>query len=155
MYVSIHRFPLFAWIAPTSVLNTHSIEAHPREKGLRSLVYILPLPSSHHVLAVTAAGWQDCRNRRPSSFLLQLHSSSLYRLQWFIRNQYPNESWRKCTYNIFTLHYLTPNDDYSGRTAPLTSKRCILYIYSTNTVLNILNMLYTLRFFLFKMQFVS
>jgi len=26
---------------------------------------------------------------------------------------------------------LTPNDDYSGRTAPLTSKRCILYIYST------------------------
>jgi len=28
---------------------------------------------------------------------------------------------------------LTPNDDYSGRTAPLTSKRCILCIYSTNT----------------------
>jgi len=28
---------------------------------------------------------------------------------------------------------LTPNDDYSGRTAPLTSKCCILYIYSTNT----------------------
>jgi len=24
-----------------------------------------------------------------------------------------------------------PNDHYSGRTAPLTSKRCILYIYST------------------------
>jgi len=28
---------------------------------------------------------------------------------------------------------LTPNDPYSGRTAPLTSKRCVLYIYSTNT----------------------
>jgi hypothetical protein len=27
---------------------------------------------------------------------------------------------------------LTPNDPYSGRTAPLTSKRCILYNYSTN-----------------------
>ena len=27
---------------------------------------------------------------------------------------------------------LTPNGHYSGRTAPLTSKRCILYIYSTN-----------------------
>ena len=27
---------------------------------------------------------------------------------------------------------LTPNDDFIGRTAPLTSKRCILYIYSTN-----------------------
>jgi len=27
---------------------------------------------------------------------------------------------------------LTPNDPYSGRTAPLTSMRFILYIYSTN-----------------------
>ena len=27
---------------------------------------------------------------------------------------------------------LTPNDPYMGRTAPLTSKRCILYIYSKN-----------------------
>jgi len=27
---------------------------------------------------------------------------------------------------------LTPNDPYSDRTASLTSKRCILYIYSTN-----------------------
>ena len=27
---------------------------------------------------------------------------------------------------------LKPNEPYSGRTAPLTSKRCILYIYSTN-----------------------
>ena len=27
---------------------------------------------------------------------------------------------------------LTPDDLYMSRTAPLTSKRCILYIYSTN-----------------------
>ena len=27
---------------------------------------------------------------------------------------------------------LKPNDAYIGRTAPLTSRRCILYIYSTN-----------------------
>jgi hypothetical protein len=27
---------------------------------------------------------------------------------------------------------LTPKDHYSGRTAPLTFKRCILYIYSIN-----------------------
>jgi len=27
---------------------------------------------------------------------------------------------------------LKPNDPYRGRTAPLTSKRCILYTYSTN-----------------------
>ena len=30
------------------------------------------------------------------------------------------------------VNRLTPNDPYMGRTAPLISKRCILYIYSTN-----------------------
>jgi len=30
------------------------------------------------------------------------------------------------------LNLLKPNDPYRGRTAPLTSKRCIIYIYSTN-----------------------
>ena len=39
-------------------------------------------------------------------------------------------------YQLVTSHVvfnpLPPNDDYSGRTAPLTYKRCILYIYSTN-----------------------
>ena len=30
------------------------------------------------------------------------------------------------------VNHLTPSDPYSGRTAPLTSKRFILYIYSTN-----------------------
>jgi hypothetical protein len=94
------------------------------------------------------------------------------------------------------VNRLTLNDHYSGRTAALTSKRCILYIYSTNIgteyfkhgiyffflfkivcfiiltylvpvlvtfyifiqqiwVLNILNIVYTLSFFLFKMQFLS
>jgi len=33
----------------------------------------------------------------------------------------------------FAINPLTPNDFYSGRTAPLTSKRYVLYIYSTNT----------------------
>jgi len=40
-----------------------------------------------------------------------------------------------CVYIYIDIMYfnpLTPNEDYSGRTAPLTSKRCILYIYSTN-----------------------
>ena len=32
----------------------------------------------------------------------------------------------------FDIIPLTPNDPYRGRTAPLTSKRCILYIYLTN-----------------------
>jgi hypothetical protein len=33
---------------------------------------------------------------------------------------------------IVPINPLKPNDPYSGRTAPLISKRCILYIYSTN-----------------------
>ena len=33
--------------------------------------------------------------------------------------------------SVFNL--LMPNDDYSGHTAPLTFKCCIIYIYSTNT----------------------
>jgi thiosulfate reductase cytochrome b subunit len=31
-----------------------------------------------------------------------------------------------------TVNHLTPNGHFSGRTAPQTSRRCILYIYSTN-----------------------
>ena len=33
---------------------------------------------------------------------------------------------------IFLFNRLSPNDPYMGCTAPLTSKRFILYIYSTN-----------------------
>ena len=33
---------------------------------------------------------------------------------------------------MVSINPLTPNDNYKGRTAPLTSKHCILYIYSTN-----------------------
>jgi len=44
------------------------------------------------------------------------------------------ESCRRCLFTADPLlNLLTPNDPYNGRTAPLTSKRCILYIYSTNT----------------------
>jgi len=50
---------------------------------------------------------------------------------------------------------LTPNDHYSGRTAPLTSKRCILYIYSTNIGTEYFKHGIYSPFFPFKMQFVS
>ena len=46
---------------------------------------------------------------KPTQFVLHIHS-----------------------YVYFNLNHLSPNDPYRGRTAPLTSKRCILYIYSTN-----------------------
>jgi hypothetical protein len=57
--------------------------------------------------------------------------------------------------NVFVLYPLTTNCHYSGRTAPLTSRRCILNIYSTISVLNILNVLHNIRFSLFKMPFIS
>jgi len=51
-----------------------------------------------------------------------------------VRNKFLVNFWNStillCTPCIFNL--LTPNDHYSGRTAPLISKCCILYIYSTN-----------------------
>jgi len=40
--------------------------------------------------------------------------------------------WVTCKRLHLQENPLTPNDPYSGRTVRLTSKRCILYIYSTN-----------------------
>jgi len=37
-----------------------------------------------------------------------------------------------CPLFSLCVNILAPKDDYSGRTAPLTSKCCMLYIYSTN-----------------------
>ena len=45
------------------------------------------------------------------------------------------------------INPLTPNDLYRGHYAPLTSNRCILYIYSSNIGTEYLNTVYTLRFF--------
>ena len=54
------------------------------------------------------------------------------------------------------INPLTPNDLFMSRIAPLTSKRCILYIYSTNIGTEYFkHALYSPFFFLFKMQFVS
>ena len=53
------------------------------------------------------------------------------------------------------INHLTPNGHFSGRTAPLTF-RCRIFLFIQQIyVLYILNMLHTLRFFLFKMPFIS
>ena len=57
--------------------------------------------------------------------------------------------------NVFVINLLTPADSYSGCTAPLTSKCCILYIYSTNIDTEYFKHDIYSPFFLFKMQFVS
>ena len=50
---------------------------------------------------------------------------------------------------------LTPNDPHRGRTASLTYKVTFCVFIQQMKLLNTLNTVYTLRFFLFKMQFVS
>jgi hypothetical protein len=58
----------------------------------------------------------------------------------------------KCGWvHLLTFSPLTPNDPYRGHTAPLTSKHCILYIYSTNIGTEYFKHgVYTLCFFSFQ-----
>jgi hypothetical protein len=56
---------------------------------------------------------------------------------------------------VHWINRLTRNDPYMGRTALLTFKRCILYIYSTNIGTEYFKHALYSPFFLFKMQFVS
>ena len=49
--------------------------------------------------------------------------------------------------NCTAVNLLTPNVNYSGRTAPLTSKVAFYIFIQQIYVLNILNMVYTLLFF--------
>ena len=58
-------------------------------------------------------------------------------------------------YRVTFINLLTPNDPYMSRTAPLASKRCILYTYSTNIGTEYFKHALYSPFFLFKMQFVS
>ena len=60
---------------------------------------------------------------------------------------------RLCAFKV-ALILQTPNVNYSWRTAPLTSKRCTLYIYSTNISSEYFKHgIYFPFLFLFKMQF--
>jgi len=53
------------------------------------------------------------------------------------------------------FNHLTSNDPYRSRTAPLTSKHCILHNNSTNIGTEYFKHGVYSPFFLFKMQFVS
>ena len=49
--------------------------------------------------------------------------------------------------NLLNVNLLTPNVNYSGRTAPLTSKDVFYIFIQQKYVMSILNMVYTLLFF--------
>ena len=67
-------------------------------------------------------------------FILRMHGhtniKSYRRIECtiFKQSQKPEPEY----YSNLYLNRLTPNDQYMGRTAPLTYKCCILYIYSRN-----------------------
>ena len=74
---------------------------------------------------------------------------------WMDRQHNFVNVFRKLITLLHKINRLTPNDPYMGRTAPLTSKRCILYIYSTNIGTEYFKHALYSPFFLFKMQFGS
>ena len=66
-----------------------------------------------------------CERRESSPFVRRFCMKIIY-------HRY-TASYIACTQNLYTcLNPLTTNDNFRSRTAPLTSKRCVLYIYSTN-----------------------
>ena len=69
---------------------------------------------------------------RHSSYTCLHSRSASHLLSWTIRRCKSRSSTHVLTSFTTCLNHLTPNDTYMGRTAPLTSKLCILYIYSTN-----------------------
>jgi hypothetical protein len=82
-------------------------------------------------------------------YMIRLASSDLYATAHVLRIKL------KPLDSTLQLNHLTPNGHFSGRTAPLTY-RCYIFLFIQQIyILNILNMLHTLRFFLFKMLFIS
>ena len=101
-------------------------------------------PSSIETERAFSATKRICTEIR---FILNEHTTDCLR---FLRDYYTvfGQAVRK-------LNRLTPNDPYMGRIAPLTSKRSISYIYSTNIGTEYFKHALYSPFFLFKMQFVS
>jgi len=82
----------------------------------------------------------------------------MYQILLFRRFFYFLSSWSLNERFMFYYRYinpLKPNDPYRGGTAPLTSKRCILCIYSRNIGTEYFKRGIYSPFFLFKIQFVS
>ena len=80
------------------------------------------------------------------------YTSQLFRTVWTPKYVEIAGEWNPCFVTRFiAVNPLKPNKPYRGRTAPLTSKVAYCIFIQQIYVQNILNMVYTLRFFLFKM----
>ena len=83
--------------------------------------------SSHPVSVGEIIQWCEARSHR-ERVIIQTAREVIGKETERDQNKYHVSSFR-CS---FFINPLKPNDPYRGRTTPLTSKRCILYIYSTN-----------------------
>ena len=116
----------FRWVSPLHYLEKRMTE---RSSSLvhvasGSAIFTLLLRRRVAFLYRTAT----CRPLfKPSASLLSTYRQSIC-VSNFCRT-FKVFIWLSLIYNV---NPLTPNDNYRGRTAPLTSKCCILYIYSTN-----------------------
>ena len=94
------------------MVNVTPRPLYPRERD--------PVPIVYEAGWAPGAVWTGAENLASHWGLIPGHtarSDSLYRLS----RSGPQ-----------SFNRLRPNDPYMGRTAPLTSKRCILYVYSTS-----------------------
>jgi len=86
---------------------------------------------------ITRLLWVGCVNQGlvsyEKSFYVFSSVGSTCRVVVFVAQEKVRVLYR-CTLHsvVYLSNPLTPNEPYRDRTAPLTSKRCILYIYSTN-----------------------
>ena len=89
----------------------------------RHLLSIMRLSSREHMvlLYTSIPCWQVIEKSLRPNFTAQ-YVTSILKMQWCVLAR------DTCTH----INPLKPNDPYRYRTAPLTSIRCILYIYSTN-----------------------
>ena len=92
-------------------------------------------------------------NMSPGKWQCLHHHSEIRQSYCFcvhIRHLWPTDSKKK------RFNPLAPNDLYIRRTAQLTSRRCILNIYSTNILTEYFkSAAHSPFFFLFKMPFIS
>ena len=97
-------------------------------------------PSTHsqRTIPILRIAYIHHRNVHHHRFLFLI--TTTYHVLWqfysLCQGQFPTERDLvlplSVTSIIFFLNHLTSNGHFSGRTAPLTSRFCILYIYSTN-----------------------
>ena len=104
------------WSCPLACLKRLPVEGNDNWRFRHTCE---PLPHSQSYANVWAPASLSVICRRVSPCLILSHMQTRQR-------NFP--------LGLLLFNPLTPNDHYRGRTAPLTSKRCILYIYSTNIV---------------------